>query len=247
MPESDARPVSARRGDRLFRRLLASDAALDATAALIAGALRFVAATSRIVMEPRPAEAFFADYAPFIATTWHGQGFAMPVLRPDAYPTDVLASRNRDGEIVARTLLRLKCGVIRGSGASDPARMHEKGAVASFRSMKAALDAGRSVVLTADFMKDARRQVSPGIVALARLSGRPVIPVAIAPSRRWDVRSWDETTLPLPFGRIACVFGEPLSVARDVDETAAEAARQTLEARIDEAFARAYEIADGKA
>lgn len=247
MPDSGSPPAPARREDRLYRRLLRSDAALDLVATLLAGSMRFVAATNRIVMEPRPALDVFAEHAPFIVTTWHGQGFAMPVLRPDNYPTDVLASKNRDGEIIARTLLRLKCGVIRGSGASDPSRMHEKGAVASVRNMKAALDAGRCVVLTADFMKNARRVVSPGIIALARLSGRPIVPVAIVPSHRWRVPSWDDTTLALPFGRIACVFAEPVSVARDVDAATAEAARLELERRINQSFARAYEIADGRA
>ena len=45
------------------------------------------------------------------------------------------------GDLIARVLARLGCGIIRGSGAHDPARMFEKGAIAGFRAMK--IGAGR--------------------------------------------------------------------------------------------------------
>ena len=114
---------------------------------------------------------------------------------------------------------RFGLGLIRGSGAPNPARMHEKGAVASFRGMVDALAGGRSVALTADFLKDARRKASPGIIALARMSGRPILPLALASSRRLVVASWDRTTLTLPFGTTACVVGAPQLVPRDLDES----------------------------
>ena len=41
-----------------------------------------------------------------------------------------------------------------------------------------------------------------GIVTLARLSGRPIVPVALATSRRKVLeKTWDKTTINLPFGR----------------------------------------------
>jgi lysophospholipid acyltransferase (LPLAT)-like uncharacterized protein len=207
--------------------------------------LKFVYATNRMSYEPAR-EAVFAAHAPFILTCWHGQAFMLPVVRPPHIAVDVLASRSADGEIIARVMADLGLGVIRGSGSADPARMFEKGAIDAFRGMKASLDAGRSVALTADFMPKARRKVSPGIILLARLSGRPIVPVAVASSRRVTLNSWDKTTISLPFGRTVCVAEEVVVVPRHADETQVEAARQELEDKLNRVYARAYEIVDGK-
>ena len=246
MAEGASRPAKRRRRrGSLFARTMRSPAVLDATAALIAAGLRFVNATSRTIYEPRPTDAVFADLAPMIVTTWHGQGFMLPFGRPSSYAVDVLASRHADGELIARTLVRLGCGVIRGSGAPDPSSMHKKGAVAGFRGMVAALANRRSVVITADFLKNARRTVGPGVIALAKMSGRPILPAAFVSSHRREIgSSWDRTTISLPFGRAACVMGDPIWIAGHADEAALESGRAALEASLNAVTDRAYVIAD---
>lgn len=218
---------------------------LNGTATVIAAGLRLVNATSRTIYEPRPSEEIFADLAPMIVTAWHGQAFMLPFVRPRSYAVDVLASRHADGEVIARTLVRLGCGVIRGSGAPDPSAMHKKGAVAGFRGMVTALAEGRSVALTADFLKNARRQVGPGVIALARMSGRPIVPVAFVSSRRREIgSSWDRTTVSLPFGRAACVIGDPVWVSGEADEEALATARATVESALNAVTERAYALVD---
>ena len=64
-----------------------------------------------------------------------------------------------------------------------------------------------------------------GIVTLAQMSGRPIVPVAVVNSRRKDFDSWDRSSIGLPFGRCALVFGAPIRVARDADGPALEGAR----------------------
>jgi hypothetical protein len=218
---------------------------LNGTATVIAAGLRLVNATSRTIYEPRPSEEIFADLAPMIVTAWHGQAFMLPFVRPRSYAVDVLASRHADGEMIARTLVRLGCGVIRGSGAPSPAAMHQKGAVAGFRGMVTALAEGRSVALTADFLKNARRKVGPGVIALAKLSGRPIVPVAFVSSRRREIgSSWDRTTLSLPFGKAACVIGDPVWISGDADEEELATARSAVETGLNAVTERAYAIAD---
>lgn len=248
MVEGGAAPARRRKGRGSFpARLLRSPAAIGATAAVVAAGLRLVGATTRIEFVPRPIDAVFADLAPMIITAWHGQAFMLPFLRPQRYAVDVLASRHADGELIARTLVRFGCGVIRGSGAPNAAQMHQKGAVAGFRGMLGALEAGRSVVLTADFLKSARRKVGPGVVTLAKLSGRPIVPVAFVSSRRREIgSSWDLTTISLPFGRAACVVGEPVWVSADADEAAIAEGQRTVEARLNAATDEATAIADGR-
>jgi lysophospholipid acyltransferase (LPLAT)-like uncharacterized protein len=111
--------------------------------------------------------------------------------------------------------------------------------------MLRALEEGYNMALTADVPKVAR-VAGLGIVKLAEASGRPIYPVAIATSRRKVLDNWDQTTINLPFGTCAAVIGEPVHVARDADAAALEAARQTIEASLNAATARAYEITDGR-
>jgi lysophospholipid acyltransferase (LPLAT)-like uncharacterized protein len=116
-----------------------------------------------------------------------------------------------------------------------------KGGISATRAMLRALASGEMVVMTADIPKIARR-CGEGIVTLARLSGRPIVPVAVVTSRRIDFESWDRASLGLPFGRGAMVIGDPVWVAREADSAAIERARQAVEAGLDGVHARAYHL-----
>jgi lysophospholipid acyltransferase (LPLAT)-like uncharacterized protein len=240
-----SRSIQRRKRRKSVMRIARSAIVLNGTATVIAAGLRLVNATSRTVYEPRPSEEVFADFAPMIVTAWHGQAFMLPFVRPQSYAVDVHASRHADGEVIARTLGRLGCGVIRGSGSPDPSAMHRKGAVAGFRGMVTALAEGRAVALTADFLKNARRKVGPGVIALARMSGRPIVPVAFVSSRRRAIgSSWDRTTISLPFGRAACVTGDPVWISADAGEEELAAARTAVETALNAVTERAKAIAD---
>ena len=102
---------------------------------------------------------------------------------------------------------------------------------------------GSTVALTADVPKKAR-VCGEGIVTLARMSGRPIYPIAVVCRWRIDFRTWDRASLGLPFGRGAMVLGAPVRVARDADENAVEAARLAVERGLNEAHARAYRLVD---
>jgi lysophospholipid acyltransferase (LPLAT)-like uncharacterized protein len=111
--------------------------------------------------------------------------------------------------------------------------------------MLRALDGGEMIVMTADVPKIARR-CGEGIVTLAKLSGRPIVPVAVVTSRRREFDSWDHSFIGLPFGRGAMVLGEPIFVADGADDEALERARKTVEASLDAVHARAYELVGGR-
>jgi lysophospholipid acyltransferase (LPLAT)-like uncharacterized protein len=119
--------------------------------------------------------------------------------------------------------------------------MRKRGGFQALREMLRQLQAGVSLVLTADVPKTAR-VVGVGIVTLAKLSGRPIYPLAVASARRVDFNSWDRASVPLPFSRGAIVVGEPITVAADASEQDVEDARQRVERALDAAHARAYEI-----
>jgi lysophospholipid acyltransferase (LPLAT)-like uncharacterized protein len=152
---------------------------------------------------------------PLIYAIWHGQILMIPWLNArlraavGARPARVLASRSADGELVARYVGSFGLDVVRGSSSS--------GGAAALRALADALRSGEDVAIIPDGPRGPRRQAQPGVVALAALSGAPIVPLAFAarPARR--LGSWDQFAIPLPFARAAAVFGPPMSVGRSAD------------------------------
>ena len=205
--------------------------------------LRFVWRTNKIIIEPEGIYERLHHDQPVIAAMWHGQHFLIPFVR-NTDRVKVLISRHRDGAINAITAERLGLGTIRGSGAPD-GDFTRKGGINAFKEMLQALEEGYSLGLTADIPKISR-VAGRGIIMLARDSGRPIMPIAIATSRRYELDNWDRTAINLPFGRAAAVSVDMLRVPADADEDAIESCRQELERRLNAATARAYGIVDGR-
>jgi len=233
-----------RRRQRLSSRILKSAPVQRGVAGLAAGYLRFVNRTSPLRFDPEDAFDRYIHLAPVIFTMWHGQHFMLPFARIFDFDARVLISRSSDGELNALVAEKLGVKTIRGSTARDPSRMLEKGALAGFVEMKAALEEGACVTMTADISNLAARRAGLGIVTLARTSGRPIVPLAYASSRRIDVKSWDRSTINLPFGRSVVAVGTPVAVPEDADSALMEAKRLEVETRLNEATERAYAIVD---
>ena len=220
--------------------ILKTRVAQETLGRLLAGYLRLVQRTNRIVFEPADIYDHVRPDLPLIFAMWHGQHIMIPFARPDWMPACSLVSRHGDGGFNAVALRELGIGAIRGSGALGK-KVREKGGASAFLAMVRRLAAGDTMVLTADVPKRARI-VGPGIIALARASGRPIRAVAVVTSRRIDFNSWDRASIGLPFGRCAIVVGDPILVARDADEATQEAARLALQASLDDVHARGYAL-----
>ncbi len=185
----------------------------------IAGYLKAVGATSRI-MAPRtgfyekPLEVPVKKY---IWALWHRHLGLASFFCPDDFPRTCMASRSRDGELLAQVVSRLGTHCARGSSASLDGT--DKGGAAAFRQMlRAARGGRRQLVITPDGPKGPPGKVKMGAISLASAAGVPVCPVAFAASRFFTIPTWDRTVIPLPFGRIAVFCGEPLAVPRTRDE-----------------------------
>ena len=228
-----------------LKRVARSKPVQKAIGICVAEYLRLVKNTCRVTLEPADLYERWGPDLPFIAAMWHGQHFLTPFARPDFVEVKVLVSRHRDGEINAIAAERLGIGTIRGSG-DHGRRFDRKGGVAAFMGMRKALDQGYIVALTADVPKVAR-VAGQGIVTLAQLSGRPIIPLTVATSRRIELNNWDRSALNLPFGRMAIVFGNAIRVPKDADDAALERYRQDVERGLNAVVDRAYAIVDGTA
>ena len=118
----------------------------------------------------------------------------------------------------AAVVERFGIRTVRGSGGREGAADPKKGGARALIALRRMLGAGYGVCMIADVPKGTPRDAGLGIVTLAKISGRPIVPAAAATSRRYVVKSsWDKTTVPLPFGRIAVVMGPSITVPADAD------------------------------
>ncbi len=223
---------------RLTRNWLRSAWFQRAAGRAAAGYLRLVWRTNRFTFEPADVYEIVEPQMPVILAFWHGQHFMTPFIRRDGHRAKVLISRHRDGEINAIAAERLKIGTVRGSGDHGSA-FHRKGGVGAFKEMLRALEDNYNMALTADVPKRSR-VAGMGIIMLARESGRPIMPFAMATSRYLRLNNWDRTTINLPFGRGALVGGEVITVPADADAETMERLRARLEATLNDATRRAY-------
>jgi lysophospholipid acyltransferase (LPLAT)-like uncharacterized protein len=119
----------------------------------------------------------------------------------------VMISASRDGERIARITQRLGYQPVRGSTS--------KGSLAATRKLVAGLREGHRTAITPDGPRGPRRCAQPGVVAVARLSGRPVVAIGIGPERCWRLPSWDRFAIPKPFSRLHYAYGDPIWVPRE--------------------------------
>jgi lysophospholipid acyltransferase (LPLAT)-like uncharacterized protein len=224
---------------KLLRNLLRSSWVQRAVGFLAAEYLRLVWLTNKFSLDPPDVYQRVEPHQPVIFAFWHGQHFMTPFIRTKAsHRAKVLISRHRDGEFNAIAAERLGIGTVRGSGDHGSA-FHRKGGVGAFKEMVRALADNYNMALTADVPKRSR-VAGLGVIMLARESGRPIMPFAMATSRFIRLDNWDRTTINLPFGRGALVGIEEISVPPDADAAAMERLRLQLEANLNEATRRAY-------
>lgn len=226
----------------MFKRLFRSPRFVSFAGALTASYIRFVYRTSRITIEPSD----FIHYArasdPQIISTWHGQFLLAPMLQPKwCHEAVAMVARHGDAEFIAQTLKRFGTGLVRGAGAGS--RSRDRGGASALRGAIRALKRKATVIITADIPPGPARRASLGVVTLARLSGRPVTPFAVATSHFFALGNWSALTINLPFSKLAIVFGEPLWVPSDASPEELEAMRVEFERRLNATIARAYAIA----
>ena len=224
---------------RLVRNVLRNSWLQRAAGFLAAEYLRLVWRTNKFSFDPPEVYEIVEPQQPAIFAFWHGQHFMTPFIKTkESHRGKVLISQHRDGEYNAIAAEWLGIGTIRGSGDHGSA-FHRKGGVGAFKEMVRALEDNYNIALTADVPKRSR-VAGLGIIMLARESGRPIMPFAMATSRFVRLHNWDRTTINLPFGRGALVGGEIITVPPDADAETMEDLRARLEATLNDATRRAY-------
>ena len=224
--------------------LAETPAAKNALAAVIVALMRAIKATNPLASGSDDPITAIRPQEPVIVALWHGQHLLAPAYLPRELRFTALFSKSRDAELNALVAERFGFGIVRGSGGRE-GHDTDKGGARALILLKRALDQGGNVAMIADIPHGKPRDAGLGIVTLARISGRPILPAALATSRRKVLeKSWDKTAINLPFGKAAIVIGEAIRVPADADDDAMDAMRREVTAGLNRVTARAYGLVE---
>ena len=193
--------------------------------------IRGLAGTARLRFEAPPGVRDLILERPVIFSIWHNRlVFALPAydrivrrVRPDRRMAAIV-SASKDGALVARVLELFRAEPVRGSSSRRGPQ--------ALRELVSQAERGLDLAITPDGPRGPCYRVQDGVIAMAQLTGMPIIPAsyAIHPKRR--LRSWDRFQIPLPFARWHLQLEEPLQVPREAGEGEREALRAELERRM---------------
>jgi lysophospholipid acyltransferase (LPLAT)-like uncharacterized protein len=187
--------------------------------------LRLFSLTIRkeVLFRDRP-QKFWDQGQYIIAAFWHQRLLMMPFL-PGQGRVGMMVSEHRDGEFIARAVKLFGIDSVRGS-TTRKSLAALRGMVRFFRA------GGANLAITPDGPQGPKHVVQMGVIELARQTGAPILPVTYGASRKKVFNSWDNFILPLPFCRVVYLWGEPLSIPRDMDKEGLEEKRLLLQDRL---------------
>jgi lysophospholipid acyltransferase (LPLAT)-like uncharacterized protein len=194
---------------------------------VVANGMRLLAGTLRYRINGGRGPAKLPD-EPVIFALWHNRlVLCMKVyesfVRP-LHPHDHLAaliSASKDGAFLATILQQFGVEPVRGSSSRRGAQALLELATWAQR--------GYDLAVTPDGPRGPRYVVQDGVLALAQVTGLPIVPYACHLGWKIQLKSWDGFQIPLPFSHCEMTFGKPIRVPREA--TAAELAQLCEELR----------------
>jgi hypothetical protein len=146
-----------------------------------------------------------------------------------------LVSSHKDGEILANVFKCFNIALVRGSSS-------KRGSRALIELVRLARK-NCDLAITPDGPRGPAEVVKPGVAQLARLSGRPVIPLAFSCSSGKRFGSWDRFLMPYPFSSGVFIWGEPLYYRKGED---LEVFRRRIEEALSDTTRRADDYTSSK-
>ncbi len=194
-------------------------------------AIRLLALTMRFeVVNSEFPRYFWEKGIPGIGAFWHGRLLMMPLIYKGK-KLSFLVSPHRDGQIVAKALVRFGFDPIQGSTYRNK--------FSSFKKLVKAHENGSDIGIVPDGPRGPRYRVQIGVIELARLTGSAVLPFTFSASKKKILKTWDHFLLPYPFSKGVFIWGEPIYVDSKGDRAHLEEKRLLLERRLNELTERA--------
>ncbi|MDB2618403.1 lysophospholipid acyltransferase family protein [Alphaproteobacteria bacterium] len=166
----------------------------------------------------------FKNDQEYIFCCWHNRLFLGPHLLPRNRIINALQSSHSDGMVTSLAFQYLGMKVILGSS--------KKGGMQAFRKMVKCIQSGESVAITPDGPKGPKETVKEGIIKLAQITEKPIIPLVWSTNKYKAFNSWDNFVLPFPFSKGVYSFGNPVYVKKKINDEEIDKARKNLENEI---------------
>jgi lysophospholipid acyltransferase (LPLAT)-like uncharacterized protein len=187
---------------------------------IVAMAVRLLGATLRFDYEDNDVVAdTLASGSATIIYGWH-EMFLIACCDLGHYRPYIMISQSRDGGRVTRVAEKLGWHVVRGSSSRGGA----KALLQMVRVLKDPVLAGHLV----DGPRGPRRELKPGVVAMAQRSRAVLVPSMYVVRRKWSAPTWDRLQVPLPFTRIVRRDLPARCVREDLDAAEVEKLRSEL-------------------
>lgn len=168
---------------------------------------------------------------PVILCLWHNrlalsmrmwECFGKPKIRCAGLAA--LISASHDGGVLARTLRYFDVESVRGSSSRrGPQALLE---------LTSWIERRYTIAITPDGPRGPRYEIHDGIIALAQLSGRPIVPVSTFVRGKFQTRSWDRFQIPWPGARCEVRIGPAMSIPRDCSEGERDQFKRKLQERM---------------
>ncbi len=132
-----------------------------------------------------------------------------------------MVSASKDGGLLARVLELYGVVPVRGSSS-------RRGPQALLEMTSQSGD-GLDLAITPDGPRGPCYVVQGGIIAVAQLTGRPIVPVSYRLGWKYRLKSWDRFQIPMPFSQCDVRLGRPIRLSREATHAEREHARLELE------------------
>ena len=91
------------------------------------------------------------------------------------------------------------------------------------------IERGYDIAITPDGPRGPCYAVQDGVLALAQVTGLPVVPVSYHLDRKIQLKSWDRFQIPLPFSPCEISIGKVMHVPRKSSQVKRESLRREFE------------------
>lgn len=155
----------------------------------------------------------------YIYAFWHDSLFCVTAFR-SIVPVTALISQSADGELISQFCHAFGINTIRGSSSHGGLEAANELIEASERS---------HLLVAPDGPRGPRREVKRGLVYLASWTKLRIVPMGVGFGRAWRAKSWDRTSVPLPFSTISVVAGPIIQVPVGLGKGGMEHYRKKIE------------------
>jgi lysophospholipid acyltransferase (LPLAT)-like uncharacterized protein len=198
---------------------------------LLWAALRLTAATLRYRVRDPHGFLQRKDISQAIYCVWHNRlALCMKVYftfggeRRSKAGIAGLVSASRDGAFLSAILECFGVQPVRGSSS-------RRGAQALLE-LKTWAERGYDLAITPDGPRGPRYTVQDGAMAMAQVTGLPIVPASYHLKWKIQTKSWDGFQVPLPFSICEVTAGKIFHVPRDISDSEREELRKQLETEL---------------